>query len=142
MPKKNRRIATQANCEYISQAVQDFFKQNYLGELFTQPCTPQENGHIEKFHAILSRSVTNQTFATLEHLHKYDDEFYGKCKDRCVQSSTACLVPTVVKHNWEAGNISVEEDAIGKQKFRLKVPIYTLVRRLGLSVFRITYAAE
>jgi hypothetical protein len=33
------------------------FKENYLNQVFTHPYTPQENGHIESFHAILAKKL-------------------------------------------------------------------------------------
>ena len=126
----NVQIRNDNDPRFSAQAVQDFFKQNYLGQVFTHPYTPQENGHIESFHSILARSVIDRSFATLEHLDNYIGEFYTKYNQRRVHGSTAGLPPTVFKQQWEAGNISVEEDARGKQKFRLKVPRYTLAPRL------------
>jgi len=53
--------------------VKDFFKNNCLDQVFTHPYTPQENGHIESFHAILGRSLDRYSFNTIEdldiHLH-------------------------------------------------------------------------
>jgi len=40
---------------FEAKMVQQFFKENYLKQVFTHPYTPQENGHIESFHAILSK---------------------------------------------------------------------------------------
>jgi transposase InsO family protein len=37
--------------------IQEFFKENYLNQVFTHPYTPQENGHIKSFHAILAKKL-------------------------------------------------------------------------------------
>ena len=42
---------------FSAKMVQEFFLKNHLNQVFTQPYTPQENGHIESFHAILGRSL-------------------------------------------------------------------------------------
>jgi transposase InsO family protein len=41
-----------------AKLIQEFFKENYLNQVFTHPYTPQENGHIESFHAILAKKTT------------------------------------------------------------------------------------
>jgi transposase InsO family protein len=33
----------------LQKLIQEFFKENYLNQVFTHPYTPQENGHIESF---------------------------------------------------------------------------------------------
>ncbi len=128
---------------FSSQLVQDFFEANYLGQVFTHPYTPPRQngvegppfgvGHIESFHAILSRSVTNRSFATLDHLEGYIQEFYRKYNDCRVHGSTAGLAPSVFKQQWDAGNISASIGEKGQQKFKLKVPRYTLAPRVGVS---------
>ena len=50
---------------FAAKAVQQYFKDNSIDQVFTHPYTPQENAHIESFHAILSRSWNASTFATL-----------------------------------------------------------------------------
>ena len=40
---------------FSAKLIQNFFKENYLNQVFTHPYTPQENGHIESFHAILAK---------------------------------------------------------------------------------------
>ena len=42
---------------FAAKAVQQYFKDNSIDQVFTHPYTPQENAHIESFHAILSRSL-------------------------------------------------------------------------------------
>ncbi|HOT15692.1 MAG TPA: DDE-type integrase/transposase/recombinase [Bacteroidales bacterium] len=32
---------------FVARSVQQFFRDNHLGQVFTHPYTPQENGHIE-----------------------------------------------------------------------------------------------
>ena len=56
--------------------VRDFFKENHINQVFTHPYTPQENGHIESFHAILGRSIDGQYYRTLDDLNKKLERFY------------------------------------------------------------------
>ncbi|ALO16481.1 putative transposase OrfB [Salinivirga cyanobacteriivorans] len=48
--------------QFGSKIIQSFFKENYLNQVFTHPYTPQENGHVESFHNILSKSLGNNNF--------------------------------------------------------------------------------
>ncbi|MFN3557204.1 MAG: IS3 family transposase [Bacteroidales bacterium] len=59
----NRKIAIEIrndnDSRFIAASVQEFFKENQICQVFTHPYTPQENGHIESFHAILSKSSSD-----------------------------------------------------------------------------------
>ncbi|GIV35531.1 MAG: hypothetical protein KatS3mg031_3066 [Chitinophagales bacterium] len=44
------------------------FNNFYLQQTFTHPYTPQGNGHIESFHAILSKELDGMHFDNLEEL--------------------------------------------------------------------------
>jgi len=48
--------------QFGAKIIQVFFKENYLKQVFTHPYTPQENGHIESFHSILSKSIDKEAF--------------------------------------------------------------------------------
>jgi len=61
---------------FTAKSVQQFFADNYLNQVFTHPYTPQENGHIESFHAILGRSLDRRHFETLLQVENHLHEFY------------------------------------------------------------------
>lgn len=42
--------------QFCAKKLQDFLKENHFLQTFTHPYTPQENGHIESFHAIKKRA--------------------------------------------------------------------------------------
>ena len=42
---------------FAAKMIQEYLAENYIDQVFTHPYTPQENGHIESFHAILGRSL-------------------------------------------------------------------------------------
>ena len=62
--------------QFSSKKTQAFFKENYLNQVFTHAYTPQENGHVESFHSILSTSIGNQQFWTLSDLENRLKIFY------------------------------------------------------------------
>ncbi len=43
--------------QFVAKLVQEFFAANHLDQVFTHAYTPQENAHIESFHAILSEHL-------------------------------------------------------------------------------------
>lgn len=47
-----------------------------LDWVFTKPCTPDQNGHIESFHRIINKALANKTFIVLNHLEKGLERFY------------------------------------------------------------------
>lgn len=61
---------------FYADKVKHFLQENALNQVFTHPYTPQENGHIESFHAILGRSLEKKYFATLVDLTQHLKQFY------------------------------------------------------------------
>jgi len=47
---------------FSAKEIQAYFKENHLNQVFTHPYTPQENGHIESFHAISSKKTKQYMF--------------------------------------------------------------------------------
>lgn len=43
--------------QFSAKLIQNFFKANYLNQVFKHPYTPQENGHIESFRAVLAKKL-------------------------------------------------------------------------------------
>jgi len=78
---------------FVAKTVQQFFKDNYLNQVFTHPYTPQENGHIESFHAILSRSLVRFIFYDLKELNMHLSIFYEKYNNTRLHNSIVGLPP-------------------------------------------------
>ena len=78
---------------FSAKSVQQFFADNYLNQVFTHPYTPQENCHIESFHAILGRSLNRRHFVTLLQAENHLHEFYYKYNNIRLHGSTAKLPP-------------------------------------------------
>ncbi|RKX17045.1 MAG: transposase, partial [Candidatus Zixiibacteriota bacterium] len=67
--------------QFSAKSINAFFKQNYINQVFTHPYTPQENGHIESFHAIISKALGNNNFWSLDELEKRLNTFYNSYID-------------------------------------------------------------
>lgn len=103
--------------------LQQFLKENTFVQTFTHPYTPQENGHIESFHAILGNALKGATFVSLEDLTAYLNTFYKFYNYRRIHSSTCQLPPALFWQQWHQGNIDriVLDEEKRKVRFRLKV---------------------
>lgn len=112
--------------QFASKKIQTFFKENYLNQVFTHPYTPQENGHIESFHSILSASIDKEVFWDLMELENRLQMFYKKYNDVRIHSSIANLSPKMFWILWEQGKITRIELKNKKQKFKLNIPYQQL----------------
>lgn len=108
--------------QFSSKKIQSFFKENYLHQVFTHPYTPQENGHIESFHSILSSSIDKEVFWNLTELENRLHQFYIKYNNVRLHGSIANLSPVMFWKLWEMKKITRIELDNKKQKFKLNIP--------------------
>ena len=110
--------------QFIAKALQQFLQQNYLRQTFTHPYTPEENGHIESFHAILHRVLEDQFFDNLEQLKQALTAFFQHYNYQRVHSGSLLLPPVTFWQQWSLGNIhrKVVDERARKVKFTLEVP--------------------
>ncbi len=112
--------------QFLAERLRAFFAENHLCQVFTHPYTPQENGHVESFHSILSTAVGREFYWTLEQLEARLAVFYEKYNNERVHSATAFLPPRLFWEAWEQGLISTRIGKHEKRIFRLTVPRYQL----------------
>lgn len=118
---------------FVAKTVQEFFRENHLTQVFTHPYTPQENGHIESFHAILSERLSRQNFWSLPELEQCLTLFYEKYNNHRLHSSICYLPPNLFWDMWEQGNIkSYPDEKKRKIKFRLLIPYHQLSGNMNL----------
>lgn len=101
--------------------VQDFFKENYLNQVFTHPYTPQENGHIESFHKTLSQAIKGQSFFKLNDLEQRLIIFYNNYNNHRVHGSICGLTPQLFEEAWDNGHLKRIELKNRKVKYKLSV---------------------
>ncbi len=102
--------------QFASKATQEYFKENSLTQVFTHPYTPQENGHVESFHNILSTSIGNRIYWSLKDLQESLVLFYENYNNMRLHGSIACLWPMLFWEMWEEGLIK----RIVKEKRKIK----------------------
>ena len=117
---------------FSAQAVQDFFKENNLSQVFTHPYTPQENGHVESFHAILSRHLQQQVFWTLAELDDNLTVFMEKYNNQRLHGSIAHLCPNDFETLFAKNLIhAIRDEKKRTIKFRLRVPRQLVSQHTG-----------
>lgn len=112
--------------QFAAKMIQQFFKDNYLNQVFTHPYTPQENGHIESFHAILGRSLDQRRFFTIHDLEQHLKVFYKVYNEKRLHGSIAHLPPVLFWKLWDQNLIERKEMKHNKVKFKLLIPYQQL----------------
>lgn len=126
-------IRNDNDSRFVAKTVQQFFLENHLNQVFTHPYTPQENGHIESFHAILSAKLKQYNFWSLDDLDQCLILFYEKYNNHRLHSSTLNLPPVVFWDCWEKGLIDTKIDEKKRTvKYKLKIPYYKLSGNMNL----------
>lgn len=119
--------------QFAAKVIQEFFEKNHLNQVFTHPYTPQENGHIESFHSILSNALGNHAFWDLEHLIARLTIFYEKYNNVRLHGSIANLTPALFRELWEKGMVSRKVNEKTKRvKFKLLIPYQQLSGNVNL----------
>lgn len=108
--------------QFIARMVQDYFKENRLDQVFTHPYTPQENGHIESFHAILGAYLEKHSFWDLDQLMAVLHAFYEGYNGKRCHASIAYLWPDLFEQAWHAGLVQRSVDSRHRVRFKLLVP--------------------
>ncbi len=122
--KLNIEVRSDNGPQFSAKKLKKFLEDNHLIQTFTHPYTPQENGHIESFHAILGGYLDNQYFSTLEDVDRNLVVFYDHYNNNRVHGSTLKLPPQIFWEQWKLGNIEriVIDDKLRKVKFKILVP--------------------
>jgi putative transposase len=113
---------------FAAKDVQKYFANNQINQVFTHPYTPQENGHVESFHAILGRSLAMKEYRTLNDLTLHLNHFYHIYNNVRLHGSLKHLNPSAFIRLWKQNYINVEPHKKLKHKYevRLLVPHYKL----------------
>jgi transposase InsO family protein len=108
---------------FCAKMIQEFFKENHLDQVFTHPYTPQENGHIESFHAILAKKLQTYSFYTLQELEQVLVLFYEKYNNERLHASVCSLPPNIFLECWNKGLVEQTRDEKKRKiTFKLTIP--------------------
>lgn len=107
--------------QFSSHMIQDFFKKNYLDQVFTHPYTPEENAHVERFHRTMGRSLNREHFTDLKQLTQRLNRFYQTYNNIRQHGSIAMLSPSMFWALWEDAQIKVIDLGKKRRRFKLKI---------------------
>lgn len=112
--------------QFAAKLLGEYFKENHIDRAFTHPYTPQENGHIESFHALLSAFLKKHTFWSFQELLSVLPSFYTDYNTRRPHASIAYLWPDLFAQAWRHGLIHRRVDQRKRVRFKLLVPYQEL----------------
>ena len=118
--------------QFSAGLIREFFKENHIGQVFTHPYTPQENGHIESFHNILNERIEKQVFWSFRELEERLTLFYESYNNERLHGSLAWLWPYKFWQLWNEGKIERIEISKKKVKFRLLIPRHEISGNMSL----------
>ena len=117
---------------FSAKMIQEFFKENKLNQVFTHPYTPQENGHVESFHAILSRHLKRFNFWKLDDLEQDLIIFQETYNNQRIHASIAHLSPNDFEQLWQLDLVRTSCN-VGTRRlnFKLKTPYFNVKKLTG-----------
>ena len=122
-------VRSDNGAQFLAKLVREFLAGNHLLQENTHPYTPQENGHIESFHAILAKALDGYEFENMEYLEETLKVFYHFYNEERIHSSICFLSPSIFWEAFESGLIQVLEGK-KKMKYRLLEKRQHLLRKL------------
>lgn len=126
-------IRNDNDSRFVAKSVQAFFAENHLNQVFTHPYTPQENGHIESFHSILSQKLKRYSFWSIDDLEQILILFYEKYNNHRLHSAVLNLPPMVFWDCWNKNLISTQiHENKRTMKHFLKIPYHKLSGNMSL----------
>lgn len=107
---------------FAAKQIQEFLENNYINQEFIHPYTPEENGHIESFHSIISKALARDKFTSLEALEKRLNRFYRCYNNNRAHSSTKGVPPAKFWVLYEMGKVKVNKLDDLRVQFELMIP--------------------
>ena len=117
---------------FSAKLVQKFLKENHITQVFTHPYTPQENGHVESFHSILSQHLQRFNFWSINELEHDLILFQDTYNNQRLHGSIAHLSPNDFEILWDLNLIQMSS-IINKRTivFKLKIPRHNIKQYTG-----------
>jgi len=137
-------IRSDNGSQFISRMVREYLRDNFIIQEFTRPATPQQNGHIESFHSIISRLVSEKfEFEGLKHLNQILEAFFDFYNNRRIHSGICYLTPDIFQWAWENDLVEVNQNEknIHKRVMLKNLPV-NIVYKYNLTKFGKSSEAE
>jgi len=125
--------------QFNSNVMINFFKENYLNQVFTHPYTPEENGHIESFHNTLGKALSRDQFTTLNQLEDRLIKFYTCYNNDRSHSSLKGIAPAKFWALHELNEIEVVPLEKWRIKFQLNMPYQDILTIPSINKYDYNY---
>lgn len=122
----------QFNCKLI----EEYFKDNYMSQVFTHPYSPEENGHVESFHKTLGSSLQNERYNDLAEVEVRLDAFYGSYNNDRPHSSIANLPPALFWSLWDNEHIEMIQHSKRRARFKLKIQYQHVMEQKEINKYK------
>lgn len=120
----NIEIRSDNGPQFCARKLQAFFEQNQFVRTYTHPYTPQENGHVESYHAILNEALQRHgPFSRRTELDNWLKQFEQFYNFERPHGSLLGLPPMTFHAQWKEKNIdrTIIDEKLRRVKFTLKV---------------------
>ncbi len=107
--------------QFYATVLTEFFRENQIHQVFTHPYTPEENGHVESFHDILSKALKKDKFSSLPALEQRLERFYTCYNNDRSHSGTRGIPPAKFWALCDLDKIEIIHLGNRKAKFKLNV---------------------
>lgn len=115
--------------QFEAKRLREFIKENGIDQVFTHPYTPQENGHIESFHSILSEAIGENEFDSISRLEEWLKKFYKHYNQERLHGSICHLPPETFQVLYEEDYIKVQKKD-RKIKLKLSIPMHQVKKTI------------
>lgn len=104
-------LRTDNGCQFTSNQVAQYLLDKGVRHEFTRPATPQENGHIEAWHATLEREyLRRNSLYTFQEIQTGVKAFIEVYNNKRLHSSLNYLTPEQFYQNWLSQHTSLKAE--------------------------------
>jgi transposase InsO family protein len=109
-PKQTKvSIRTDNGSQFVAALFRKHLETTDMKNEYIQPATPQQNGHIESFHATLTKLVCNKyCFDDLNHAITTFHKFYDVYNNVRIMESILYKTPSLFLNLWKEGKIETK----------------------------------
>jgi len=126
--------------QFNAHLIINFFKENYLNQVFTHPYTPEENGHIESFHNTLGKALKRDQFTSLEQLEKRLIKFYTCYNNDRSHGSLIGIPPAKFWALFEMNEIEIIPLEKRRIKFKLNMAYQDILTIPSINRYEYMYS--
>lgn len=121
--------------QFIAKKIEAFFVDNQIHHVCTHPYTPEENGHVESFHAILAEALKNDRHTSLHQLEVRLSRFYEAYNNHRSHSGTKGIPPSKFWSLYEMDLVEVSYLENRKAKIFIKTQYQDIMTLPGIDQY-------